>query len=182
MVDHAHLPLGGAHAPVLPQQIPERAGGARPGERDARSGSGQRRFARITSPSMSVSSRAGSPMPGGSARSSASAVESGEPGSPGAPSRAASSSRWGWSSSCGRIRRPTCTWRSARRSCGITRPTIARSAPIPSPASGRRPWWGRAIFSLGPTARFGRVTGGSSGGELGVICGIQARLLFGWGE
>jgi hypothetical protein len=41
---------------------------------------------------------------------------------------------------------------------------------------------GKGIFSLGPTARFGRVTGGSSGGELGVIFGVQARLLFGWGE
>ena len=51
------------------------------------------RSPRISSPSMSVSSRAGSPMQGGSARSSASAVESGEPGSPGAPSRAPSSSR-----------------------------------------------------------------------------------------
>jgi hypothetical protein len=41
---------------------------------------------------------------------------------------------------------------------------------------------GRGIFSLGPTVRLGRVTGGTSGSELGVIWGIQARLLFGWGE
>jgi hypothetical protein len=41
---------------------------------------------------------------------------------------------------------------------------------------------GKGVFSLGPTARFGRITGGSSGSELGVIFGIQARLLFGWGE
>ncbi|HVK01400.1 MAG TPA: hypothetical protein VM365_11050 [Gemmatimonadales bacterium] len=41
---------------------------------------------------------------------------------------------------------------------------------------------GKGVFSLGPTARFGRVTGGSSGSELGVIFGVQLRLLFGWGE
>jgi hypothetical protein len=41
---------------------------------------------------------------------------------------------------------------------------------------------GKGIFSLGPTARFGRVTGGPSGSEFGVIFGVQARLLFGWGE
>ena len=41
---------------------------------------------------------------------------------------------------------------------------------------------GTGIFWLGPTARFGRITGGSSGSELGFIWGIQARLLFGWGE
>jgi hypothetical protein len=41
---------------------------------------------------------------------------------------------------------------------------------------------GKGIFSLGPTVRFGRVTGGSSGSEMGIIWGIQARLLFGWGE
>ena len=41
---------------------------------------------------------------------------------------------------------------------------------------------GRGIFSLGPAVRFGRITGGTSGGEMGIIWGIQARLLFGWGE
>lgn len=41
---------------------------------------------------------------------------------------------------------------------------------------------GTGIFWLGPTARFGRITGGSSGSELGFIWGVQARLLFGWGE
>ena len=41
---------------------------------------------------------------------------------------------------------------------------------------------GKGIFSLGPAVRLGRVTGGSSGSEFGVIWGIQARLLFGWGE
>jgi hypothetical protein len=41
---------------------------------------------------------------------------------------------------------------------------------------------GKGVFSLGPTARFGRVSGGTSGSELGVIWGFQARLLFGWGE
>jgi hypothetical protein len=41
---------------------------------------------------------------------------------------------------------------------------------------------GTGIFWLGPTARFGRITGGASGSELGFIWGLQARLLFGWGE
>jgi hypothetical protein len=41
---------------------------------------------------------------------------------------------------------------------------------------------GKGIFSLGPAVRLGRVTGGSSGSEMGIIWGIQARLLFGWGE
>ena len=41
---------------------------------------------------------------------------------------------------------------------------------------------GTGIFSLGPAVRFGRITGGTSGSEMGVIWGIQARLLFAWGE
>jgi hypothetical protein len=41
---------------------------------------------------------------------------------------------------------------------------------------------GKGIFSLGPAVRFGRITGGSSGSELGVVWGIQARLLFAWAE
>jgi hypothetical protein len=41
---------------------------------------------------------------------------------------------------------------------------------------------GKGIFSLGPAVRLGRITGGSSGSEMGIIWGIQARLLFGWGE
>ena len=41
---------------------------------------------------------------------------------------------------------------------------------------------GKGVFSLGPTARFGRISGGPSEGEWGVIWGLQARLLFGWGE
>jgi hypothetical protein len=41
---------------------------------------------------------------------------------------------------------------------------------------------GKGIFSLGPAVRLGRITGGASGSEMGVIWGIQARLLFGWGE
>jgi hypothetical protein len=41
---------------------------------------------------------------------------------------------------------------------------------------------GKGIFSLGPAVRFGRITGGASGSEMGVIWGFQARLLFAWGE
>ncbi|HEY7504162.1 MAG TPA: hypothetical protein VH700_08685 [Gemmatimonadales bacterium] len=41
---------------------------------------------------------------------------------------------------------------------------------------------GTGIFSLGPAVRYGRITGGTSGSEMGVIWGIQARLLFAWGE
>jgi hypothetical protein len=41
---------------------------------------------------------------------------------------------------------------------------------------------GKGIFSLGPAVRFGRITGGSSGSELGIVWGIQARLLFAWAE
>jgi hypothetical protein len=39
---------------------------------------------------------------------------------------------------------------------------------------------GKGVFSLGPAVRFGRITGGSSGSEMGVLWGIQARLMFGW--
>jgi hypothetical protein len=41
---------------------------------------------------------------------------------------------------------------------------------------------GQGIFSLGPTIRLGRITGHPSGGETGILWGIQARLLFSWGE
>lgn len=41
---------------------------------------------------------------------------------------------------------------------------------------------GHKIFSLGPTVRLGRVTGNPGGAETGVLWGIQARLLFSWGE
>ena len=41
---------------------------------------------------------------------------------------------------------------------------------------------GTGLFSLGPTARFGGITGGPSGSELGASWGFQLRLLFGWGE
>jgi hypothetical protein len=41
---------------------------------------------------------------------------------------------------------------------------------------------GTGIFSLGPTVRLGRITGGSAGSEMGILWGFQARLLFGWGE
>jgi hypothetical protein len=41
---------------------------------------------------------------------------------------------------------------------------------------------GNGVFSLGPTVRFGRITGGASGSEMGIIWGIQGRLLFAWGD
>jgi hypothetical protein len=41
---------------------------------------------------------------------------------------------------------------------------------------------GQGIFSLGPTVRLGRITGHPAGGETGMLWGIQARLLFSWGE
>jgi hypothetical protein len=41
---------------------------------------------------------------------------------------------------------------------------------------------GQGIFSLGPTVRLGRVTGDPTGNETGILWGIQARLLFSWGE
>jgi hypothetical protein len=41
---------------------------------------------------------------------------------------------------------------------------------------------GQGIFSLGPTVRLGRITGDPAGGETGILWGIQARLLFSWGE
>jgi hypothetical protein len=41
---------------------------------------------------------------------------------------------------------------------------------------------GQGIFSLGPTVRLGRVTGHPEGGEMGILWGIQARLLFSWGQ
>jgi hypothetical protein len=41
---------------------------------------------------------------------------------------------------------------------------------------------GRGIFALGPTLRLGRATGDPAGDELGLLFGIQGRLLFSWGE
>jgi hypothetical protein len=41
---------------------------------------------------------------------------------------------------------------------------------------------GQGVFRLGPTARFGVVSGGPSGNESGLRWGIQARLLFSWGD
>jgi hypothetical protein len=41
---------------------------------------------------------------------------------------------------------------------------------------------GQGIFSLGPTLRLGRISGHPAGGETGILWGIQARLLFSWGE
>jgi hypothetical protein len=37
---------------------------------------------------------------------------------------------------------------------------------------------GRGIFALGPTARFGVLTGAPSGRETGIIWGFQGRLRF----
>lgn len=39
---------------------------------------------------------------------------------------------------------------------------------------------GNGIFALGPTARLGRITRAPTGGETGVLWGIQGRLLFSW--
>jgi hypothetical protein len=39
---------------------------------------------------------------------------------------------------------------------------------------------GQGIFSLGPTARVGRLTGAPGGNETGLLFGFQARLLFSW--
>jgi hypothetical protein len=41
---------------------------------------------------------------------------------------------------------------------------------------------GKGVFSLGPTVRLGYVTGTPSGNEIGVLWGLQFRLLFSWGE
>ncbi len=41
---------------------------------------------------------------------------------------------------------------------------------------------GRGIFSLGPTARFGVLTGAPSGSETGILWGFQARLRFMGGD
>jgi len=41
---------------------------------------------------------------------------------------------------------------------------------------------GRGVFALGPTLRLGRVTGDPAGDEIGLLFGIQARLLFSWGD
>jgi hypothetical protein len=41
---------------------------------------------------------------------------------------------------------------------------------------------GEGIFSLGPTVRLGRITGDPAGSETGILWGIQARLLFSWGQ
>jgi hypothetical protein len=41
---------------------------------------------------------------------------------------------------------------------------------------------GQGIFSLGPTVRLGRITGDPRGSEVGLLWGLQARLLFSWGK
>jgi hypothetical protein len=41
---------------------------------------------------------------------------------------------------------------------------------------------GKGVISLGPTIRFGALTGGPSGTETGILWGIQGRLLFSWGD
>jgi hypothetical protein len=39
---------------------------------------------------------------------------------------------------------------------------------------------GPGIFSLGPTVRVGHLTGAPGGNEMGLLLGLQARLLFSW--
>jgi hypothetical protein len=41
---------------------------------------------------------------------------------------------------------------------------------------------GKGIFSLGPTARFGVLTGAPSGNEVGILWGLQGRLRFAAGD
>ena len=41
---------------------------------------------------------------------------------------------------------------------------------------------GKGALWVGPTARFGAMTGGPSDPELGLMWGIQGRLRFSWGE
>ena len=41
---------------------------------------------------------------------------------------------------------------------------------------------GKGIFSLGPTARVGALTGAPSGNEMGMLWGFQARLRFMGGD
>ena len=41
---------------------------------------------------------------------------------------------------------------------------------------------GAGVFSLGPTARFGVLSGSPSGSETGFLYGIQVRLLFSLGD
>jgi hypothetical protein len=41
---------------------------------------------------------------------------------------------------------------------------------------------GKGFFSLGPTARFGVLTGAPSGNEAGILWGFQGRLRFTGGD
>ena len=41
---------------------------------------------------------------------------------------------------------------------------------------------GKGIFSLGPTARFGVLTGAPTGNEVGILAGFQGRLRFTAGD
>jgi hypothetical protein len=41
---------------------------------------------------------------------------------------------------------------------------------------------GQGIFSLGPAFRLGRISGSPAGSEVGILWGIQGRLLFSWGK
>jgi hypothetical protein len=40
---------------------------------------------------------------------------------------------------------------------------------------------GKGAFWVGPTARVGRLSGGGDG-QVGVLWGVQGRLLFSWGD
>jgi len=42
--------------------------------------------------------------------------------------------------------------------------------------------FGKGAFWVGPTARFGVLTGAPTGDETGLLWGVQGRLLFSWGE
>jgi hypothetical protein len=41
---------------------------------------------------------------------------------------------------------------------------------------------GKGVFSLGPTAKFGVLSGGPSGNEAGMLWGFQGRLMFSGGD
>jgi hypothetical protein len=42
--------------------------------------------------------------------------------------------------------------------------------------------FGKGAFWVGPTARIGGLTGGARDGRVGLLWGVQGRLLFSWGD
>jgi hypothetical protein len=42
--------------------------------------------------------------------------------------------------------------------------------------------FGKGTFWIGPTARVGRLSGGADDGQVGILWGVQGRLLFSWGD